>query len=199
MHIAAALYSSGREDLFDIPHLAYHVSGGTTEILHVCRSKNGFDCKILGKTLDISAGQLIDRVGVMLGLAFPAGAELEKLAMEAKPIKVKTCVKGCNVNFSGTENLCQKMMSDGISPQAIARYAIDTVKCTLLQSAKNAAALYPDETIVFAGGVTGNSIIRQALSDETNAVFADGGLSSDNAVGTAVLCARRYYSNDGEE
>ena len=81
-HIAAALYSAKREDLFDKKFLAFHVSGGTTEAVIANGSGYGFELEAAAKTLDLNAGQAVDRVGLMLGLKFPCGAELEKLTQE---------------------------------------------------------------------------------------------------------------------
>ena len=93
-HIMAALYSSGRTDLYDKRFAAFHVSGGTTEMLSVGPSENGFCAEIVGGTLDLNAGQVIDRIGVALGLNFPCGRELEALALKsAKTFNPKVCVK----------------------------------------------------------------------------------------------------------
>lgn len=193
MHFAAALYSVGREELFEKPHLAYHVSGGTTELLRVCPDgEGGFSCEIIGKTLDISAGQLIDRVGVMLGLGFPCGAELEKLATESR-IRPKICVKGTDMNLSGAENKCAKMMAAGVPREEIAAYAIEFVKLSLLKTAQNALLIYPELPVVFAGGVSGNARIREYIKESIGAEFAAMGLSSDNAVGTAILASRKFF------
>ena len=65
-HIAAALYGSGRLDLFDKTFIAFHVSGGTTEAVLAKGSGCGFTCEIIAQTLDLNAGQAVDRVGLML-------------------------------------------------------------------------------------------------------------------------------------
>lgn len=193
MHIAAALYSIGREDLFLKEHLAFHVSGGTTELLKVSPDKEGgFSCDIVGKTLDISAGQLIDRVGVMLGLAFPCGAELERIATETKK-RPNICVKGTDINFSGAENKCAEMLKKGISKEEIAAYTLDFVKLSLLKAVQNALEIYPGLPVIFAGGVSGNKRIKECIIESIDAEFAALGLSSDNAVGTAILASRKYF------
>lgn len=193
MHIASALYSVKREDLYKKDHLAFHVSGGTTELLYVRPERHGFDCSIIGKTMDISAGQLIDRVGVMLGLMFPCGAELEAIASHTPAIKAKNCTRGTEINFSGVENICTKLYEDGTPPSDIARYVFDTVALSLTECVKNALELYPEKTAVFVGGVSGNTIIKEYIQKRFDAEFALDGLSSDNAVGTAILASRRYF------
>ena len=81
-HIMAALYGCGKTELWHERRkfLAFHVSGGTTELLHV----DGRSITKLGGTLDISAGMAVDRIGVRLGLKFPCGPELERLAEGAE-------------------------------------------------------------------------------------------------------------------
>ena len=82
-HIAAALFSSGHMELMDTPHLAWHLSGGTTELLHVVPDGRNVRAERIGGTTDISAGQLIDRTGKLLGLDFPAGKQLDALSRTA--------------------------------------------------------------------------------------------------------------------
>ena len=71
-HVAASLWSAGRMDLMDQPHLAWHRSGGTTELLLVEPEGKNVRCTKIGGTTDISAGQLIDRTGQLLELPFPS-------------------------------------------------------------------------------------------------------------------------------
>lgn len=80
-HIAAALYSAGRLDLLKGRFLAFHVSGGTTEaVLAEPDETEFFHVEIVARSLDLKGGQAVDRVGRMLGLSFPAGPEMERLA-----------------------------------------------------------------------------------------------------------------------
>ena len=82
-HVAACLWSAGRLDLMDKPHLAWHLSGGTTELLLVEPEEKNVRCTKIGGTTDISSGQLIDRTGVMLDLPFPAGKHVDALSAES--------------------------------------------------------------------------------------------------------------------
>ena len=75
-HIAAAVCTAGREELLNERFLAFHVSGGTTDLL-LCDKLN---ITQIGGTLDLNAGQAIDRCGVALGLSFPCGAEMDTLS-----------------------------------------------------------------------------------------------------------------------
>lgn len=188
-HIEAAVRTCGKEvgDEF----LAFHLSGGTTEILHVKRDRSvGWACEIIGKTLDISAGQLIDRVGVLLGLKFPCGGELEKLALKwnGKAPNVNVSPSGGSCNLSGFENKIAKMTADGADIGFTARFTLEAVGRTVLSMSAAAKEKYPALPIIYAGGVMRNGIIRKMISERfDNAFFAAPELSSDNAVGTAYL------------
>lgn len=188
-HIMAALKScEAGEEALGREFLAFHISGGTTELLHVKRKAVGFDVAIVGETLDINAGQLIDRAGVLLGLKFPCGMELEKLAVQGKTTKLHTCIKNGSCNLSGAENKIIQMYNSGESAENIARYAIDFVCETILGMSRYAREAHRSLPILYAGGVMRDNIIRDRLTGEMeNIYFAENELSSDNAVGTAYL------------
>ena len=188
-HIMAALKScEAGEEALGREFLAFHISGGTTELLHVKRKAVGFDVAIVGETLDINAGQLIDRAGVLLGLKFPCGMELEKLAVQGKSAKLHTCIKNGSCNLSGAENKIIRMYNSGEAAENIARYAIDFVCETILGMSRYAREAHRSLPILYAGGVMRDNIIRDRLTGEMeNIYFAENELSSDNAVGTAYL------------
>ncbi len=189
-HIAAGLYSAERLDLFERDFLALHLSGGTTDLLFVKKTDGRPKISLLGGSTDLKAGQAVDRVGNMLGLEFPAGKELEKLALKSTAqFKGKVAVKGLNLSLSGVENKCKKMLEDGFLPEDIALYCLKYIATAVCQLTKNAQEKFPEMPILFVGGVMSNSIIRNDLSFCKNAVFALPELSSDNACGAAVLAA----------
>ena len=192
-HIAAALYSAKREDLFDKKFLAFHVSGGTTEAVIANGSGCGFELEAAAKTLDLNAGQAVDRVGLMLGLKFSCGAQLEKLALKnTEKIKVKPTLKGCDCCLSGVENLCQNHIKNGKSPEYTAAFCIEYIRSTLEEMTDRILEKYGDMPIVYAGGVMSNSIINNSFTEKYNAVFAQPVFSSDNAAGIACLCYRKF-------
>ena len=188
-HIMAALKScEAGEEALGREFFAFHISGGTTELLYVKRKDIGFDVAIVGETLDINAGQLIDRAGVLLGLKFPCGMELEKLAVQGKSAKLHTCIKSGSCNLSGAENKIIQMYNYGEAAENIARYAIDFVCETILGMSRYAREAHRSLPILYAGGVMRDNIIRDRLTGEMeNIYFAENELSSDNAVGTAYL------------
>ena len=199
-HVMAALYSSGAaEKLLSDRFLAFHVSGGTTEVLLITPKddENIFDVELIGETEDINAGQAIDRVGVMLGLDFPAGKELEVFASQynGKLEKKKICVKDCRCNLSGVENIAKKLYENGESKEKIAAFTFDFIQRTLCEMAEQAIQKFGEMPILFAGGVMSNRFMRGAISERFDAYFAEPEFSADNAAGVALLCRLAYMKN----
>lgn len=191
-HIAAALYSSGKMNLMNEKFIAFHVSGGTSEMLLVSPgSERVFDVEIIGGTSDLNCGQAVDRAGVMMGLSFPCGMELERLALGSdKVFNPKVCVKDGKCSLSGLENQCRKMLDAGESKEDTARYCLDFICKTLEKMTKYALSEYGDLPLVFAGGVMSNSIIRNKIRSRFGASFAQPEFSCDNAAGVAILAGR---------
>ena len=190
-HIAAALFSAGRLDLLNEQFIAFHVSGGTTEaVLVEPDSEVICKTKLIASSLDLKAGQAVDRVGVAMGLRFPAGKQIDELACRyTDKIKVKPVLKGCDCSLSGVENKCKKMLDDGESAEKTARFCIEYICASLDAMTEALIEKYGNLPIVFSGGVMSNSIISKKLSDKYGAFFAKPEFSCDNAVGTAVLTA----------
>lgn len=192
-HLAAAAWSAGRLDLLDRPFLAWHLSGGTTELLRVEPEENGVAVRaeILGGTSDISAGQLIDRTGVLLGLPFPAGKGVEKLSHQAQKREYyKVKVNGLTFSLSGMENKVRQMVQRGEEPAEIAWFAQETV-CRVVQACTKAAMeVYPGLPVLCSGGVASNGRLKELLRQNCGALFAQPQFSTDNAMGTAILTWR---------
>ena len=192
-HLAAAAWSAGRLDVLDRPFLAWHLSGGTTELLRVEPEEDGVAVRaeILGGTSDISAGQLIDRTGVLLGLSFPAGKEVEKLSRQAQKREYyKVKVNGLTFSLSGMENKVRQMVQRGEEPAEIAWFAQETV-CRVVQACTKAAMeVYPGLPVLCSGGVASNGRLKELLRQNCGALFAQPQFSTDNAMGTAILTWR---------
>ena len=188
-HIAAALFSANKMDLIGKEFISFHISGGTSEAVKVSFSKNGFfKTEIVAKSLDLKMGQAVDRVGNMLGLQFPAGKELDRLSLNGElPKSVKTSIKDTDFSISGLENQAADLIKKGAKPEDVALYTITFICKTLEKIVINLKAEFGDLPLVFAGGVMSNTIIRQELTDKFGAFFASKELSSDNAVGIAVM------------
>ncbi len=189
-HIMAALYSCGRTDLASERFIAFHVSGGTTEMLLVSPDdERGFKAVIIGKTLDLNCGQAIDRTGVMMGLSFPCGKELEKLAEKsAEEFRPRVFVKDGCCSFSGLENKCREMLGSSSSPEDTAKFCLDYISHALVSMTVYAREKYPSLPVVYAGGVMSDMIIRNKIeSTFENVFFAGPVFSRDNAAGVALL------------
>jgi len=190
-HIRAALYASGREhELSGKPFCAFHVSGGTTEVLYVEPRHAGFSVTLVGGTADINAGQAIDRVGVMMGLRFPCGPALEKLAAEntKKIPKPRICVKDGVCNLSGLENLAKKLYDETGDGALTAAYVLQFIGATLEKMTEHVLQKYPDTPVLYAGGVMSNRYLQQRLAGCCDASFAAPAFSADNAAGICLLC-----------
>lgn len=181
-HIMAGLYSADCLNWRRKPYLAMHISGGTTELLLVYGDK----IDIVGKTLDISAGQLIDRVGVHLGMEFPCGMYMQEAAKKrTKDISLPVSVKGLDINFSGAETQAMKMSE---SLENIASALLGCIGESLAKVLQNAQRKFDVENVLMVGGVAANLQIRKLLSKKVKGIsFASEKLSSDNAVGIALL------------
>jgi len=190
-HVAAALYSANRLALREKPFLAFHYSGGTTECLLVRPSEaHILEIAAVAGTLDLNAGQAVDRVGGMLGLPFPAGPGLEELALASEMrYSPKVSFQGANPSLSGLENQCAALLEKGEEARDIARYCLDYLTKVILEMTRRVLETHPGLPLVYAGGVMSNRLIRAAVRAAYPAVFADPAFSSDNAAGTAVLCA----------
>ena len=189
-HLAAAAWSAGREDLLDRPFLAWHLSGGTTELLHVVPDGAAVHAEVIGGTTDISAGQLIDRTGVLLGLPFPAGRHVDELYYQANStLSYRVKLQGLQFSLSGMENKVKALMEQGEAPATIARFAVDTVAGAVRRATAAAKERYPGLPVLCSGGVASNSVLRSMLRD---ACFAAPEFSRDNAMGIAVLARRAY-------
>ena len=170
-HLAAAAWSAGHLELMDRPFLAWHLSGGTTELLRVWPDGVNVQAEILGGTSDISAGQLIDRAGVMLGLQFPAGKALDQLydsESDCKTYPVK--LNGLTFSLSGMENKVRQFHEKGASAGEVARFVLDLVADVVLRTTQAAQ--------------------KQVMESGCGALFSQPQYATDNAMGVAILTQR---------
>ncbi|MEL7623787.1 MAG: O-sialoglycoprotein endopeptidase [Clostridiales bacterium] len=224
-HLMAALWSADLRPFFDssgteafclakgktmdwqqlCPFLAFHLSGGTTELILVRQVVQDqffcFDYSVVSGTLDIPAGQLIDRTGQVLGLPFPAGPHLENLALSkgpaAKPLEsIPTHCRQGFISLSGGEAWAKRSLAGGKEPAEIARTIEHYIAGSLVKAVDAYLDRKPEELpkfIIFMGGVASNAYIRQLLQARLErkipCVFALPEYSTDNALGTALIGA----------
>ena len=194
-HLMAALYSSGAtEALSGRSFGAFHVSGGTTEMLLVHPRGTDFEVSLLGGTQDLHAGQVVDRIGVALGLSFPCGPALEKLAAtNTKKIpKPRISVREGKCNLSGLENLALALYQQSNDAALTAAFVLRFIEETLYKMSAWLRETNGDLPILFSGGVMSNRIIAAGLKSRLGEVyFAEPAFSADNAAGIALLCRAR--------
>lgn len=201
-HIMSGLYRLGG---FKAKHfLVVHLSGGTTELLEVRVHNHGFDIDMIGSSLDLHAGQFVDRIGVSLGLPFPSGPHLEELANnELESYDIKYYVKDLNISFSGPETHIQRQIVKGLDSRKIARGVYISLIKTLGKWLINAVKKGYPRDVLLVGGVSSSRIIREGLRADSeikneglSLYFADPQLSKDNALGTALIGLNIYKTSN---
>lgn len=188
-HIAAALYSAGKTDLLQNKFLAFHVSGGTTDLV-LCEPDNDtiFKTIPLASSSDLKAGQAVDRVGVKMGIPFPAGGGIEKLAEgSVKSFKNKIKLRDGFCSLSGLENKCLKMLENGESPEDTAKFLLCYIADAVTEMTRHAFEKYGELPVIYAGGVMSDKIIKDIITSRYEAFFAEPEFSCDNAAGVAYL------------
>ena len=202
-HVRAAMVDSNIDA--KQPFLALHLSGGTTEIL-LCEQGR---LTLLGGSLDLHAGQLVDRTGVRMQLPFPAGPSLEKLAMAGKDgVKglIGVSIKGVDCCMSGAENKIVRWMQEGaMTQQEIAAEVFDFLSRTIERQIEAACEKTGCRQALLAGGVASSTLLREMLEKRAKKrrlncrlCFARPELSGDNAVGVALLGAGMFRENKEE-
>lgn len=189
------------------PFLALHLSGGTTEIL---LSEAG-RLTLLGGSLDLHAGQLVDRTGVRMNLPFPAGPLLEKLAMEGvrqgkTQGLIGVSIKGVDCCMAGAENKIARWMDEGsMSHEQIAAEVFDFLARTIERQIEAACEQTNCRQALLAGGVASSLLLRELLQArakkrrlDCRLCFARPELSGDNAAGVALLGAEMFKHSEEE-
>lgn len=191
--------------------LGVHLSGGTTEILKCSKHDYKYSTDIISATMDISAGQLLDRLAVSMGYSFPGGKYIDDLASKVsnvkelseikKRINLNISLKEYGFHFSGIETKLKKYI-DIYSNEVISKLAIDIIGETLVQGIKKMNC-YIDSSIIFFGGVASSKVLREyILNNETfintTIHFAPSYISSDNALGCA-FAANEYMKGNYNE
>lgn len=209
-HLEAARHGSSLGSAEE--YIAYHLSGGTCELLHI---KNG-EIKILGGSRDLSFGQVIDRVGVALGMRFPAGRNMDQIAVKIRDRQFESAlltrgtaqgavaaskrskllkkipIDGLEINLSGLETQCQRELEKGSDADDLIYELFWHIAGCLCLLTEKAAAAAGCRQILFTGGVSASSFVRTEVESyfrgkDIDVVFGDPVLSSDNAVGISLM------------
>lgn len=162
----------------NFPFLCLTVSGGHTQIVLV---KDFLKMEVIGETQDDAVGEAFDKTAKMLGLGYPGGPLVDKLAKEGDPLKFKfpeTEMKGLNYSFSGIKTAVLYFLRDQIKQNEdfitqnvndICASVQHTLVQMLLQKLRKAARQYKIKEIAIAGGVSANSGLRNALNEMSKA------------------------------
>lgn len=203
-HLWAAFLDHGEIVDPEQAFLAVHISGGTTEAIVASLQEDGrIQSRIAGETGDLTAGKFVDRLGVAMGLPFPAGSALESLAAQADPSALPSVPIGVNdtkISFSGPLTALERMRGD-FPPTVIAAAAQRCLSDSLVQWLSNVMRQEIDHLterkIFIVGGVAANLHVRDALTTRFKqdfgfkAIFASPAYSTDNALGVAWAAAQR--------
>ena len=198
-HIASVLYSTNNTELFNEKFIAFHVSGGTTEaVLVTPDSEKIIKTEQVFYSSDLNAGQVIDRVGLMLNLSFPCGPELDKLSLKSdRHFNIRPAVRDNTFSFSGLENKCKALIDSGEKNEDTAKFCIEYILYSLEKAVDYLTEKYGNLPVVFSGGVMSNTIIRNYFTEKYNGIFTTAEFSSDNALGISVLSALKEKKNVG--
>ncbi len=196
-HLAAGLWSTNRTDV-DQEVLAIHISGGTSDVLEVDGPFENMKITELGCSEDLHAGQFVDRVGVRLGLQFPAGRTMDELAGQSGELtaRLPSSARGYSMSFSGPETAALRFIESGVSKEKISKMVFLSIARTLEKVIRYACSQKDYSLVLIVGGVACNSIIKAELLARMplNILFCDKKYSSDNAVGTALLGLKKHLN-----
>ena len=199
-HVAAGQIGHARE--MDGRFVALHISGGTTDLLLWDRG----NLTPLGGSLDLHAGQMVDRVGVSMGLDFPAGPALERLAMTCEEpskslLPVSMARKGLQCHLSGAESQCSRWLKEKIfSRERIALETFDFLARTTVRLIGAGCLETKTRQALVVGGVAASTLLREMVrkrlekaESSVNLLFGKPEYSADNAAGIAFLGAQRHF------
>ncbi len=190
-HILAALYSADKLELINDKFIAFHLSGGTTEALLVTPHEDEIiRAEIVGESLDLKAGQAIDRAGVMMGFQFPCGKILDELSQKSeKEYSIRPSMKGTDCSLSGVENKAKQMFLRNESKEDISKFVLSCVTSAVASMLGAVIQEHGEMPVIFSGGVSSNSMLRKLMASKYGAFFAQPEFSLDNAAGVAVFAS----------
>lgn len=209
-HILAHFIEDETQTIPKFPFLGMTISGGHTQIVIV---RDHFDMEVIGETLDDAVGEAYDKSGKILGLTYPAGPQIDKLASEGNPKAFpfpKPKVPGLNFSFSGLKTailyFIQRQVKE--NPNFIEENLVDvcasiqyTIVNIIIDKLKKASKETGIKTIAIGGGVSANSAIRKALKDGElkygwTAHIPKFAYTTDNAAMIGIVGYLKYLQKD---
>jgi len=209
-HIEGHIYSSMIENQnLDFPFVSLVVSGGHTAIFYV---KNFNYFEIIGLTKDDAAGEAFDKISKLLGLGYPGGPIIDKLAKNGNPKafsfpRPMLNEENFNFSFSGLKTsvryFIQKNFKDGMDNQVLSDIAAslqEAIIDVLVHKTINAAKYYNCRNISISGGVSANSRLREKFKNQSeieklNIFIPQMSYCLDNAAMIGYLAYRKYVEN----
>lgn len=194
----------------EFPYLCLLVSGGNSQIILV---KSPYDMEILGQTIDDAAGEAFDKCAKVMGLPYPGGPHIDRLAAEgdAKKFKfAKPHIPGLDYSFSGLKTSFLYTLRDGLkqNPEFVRENMADlaaslqrTIIDILLDKLRKAVEQTGVTTVAIGGGVSANSGVRQAVADYCaanglTAFIPERMFTTDNAAMVAIAGYFKYLKQD---
>ncbi len=210
-HILANFIKESPDDKVpEFPFLILVVSGGHTQIALV---KDYFDVEILGSTLDDAAGEAFDKCAKIMGLGYPGGPVIDKLAKQGDPYKFefpKPKIKGLNFSFSGLKTAFLYLVRDELKKDKdfieknkadLAASLQRTIVEILISKLKRAIKETGIKQIAIGGGVAANSELREAVESlakkmKLKAHIPKRKFTTDNAAMIAIIGYYKYMKKD---
>lgn len=194
----------------EYPFLCLLISGGNSQIILV---KNYDDMEILGQTIDDAAGEAFDKCAKIMGLPYPGGPHIDRLAAEGNPAKFKFTkphIGGLDYSFSGLKTAFLYTLRDAvkIDPGFIEKNLPDLaaslqaiIIAILMEKLDKAVKMTGVKTVAIGGGVSANSGVRQAVADycdrhHITAFIPKRSFTTDNAAMVAIAGYYKYLSKE---
>jgi len=204
-HLAGHIYANNFEGEIKYPCMALIVSGGNSEIVYM---EDELKFKVVGQTMDDAIGECIDKVARIMGLPYPGGPHIDRMAKLGKDIYKLPIPKddgSCNLSFSGLKtavtNLIHKMNQNGTEydKNDIARSFQNIAFEQIFNKLIRALGMYDVKQVVLGGGVSANSYLREEIVNRVKAYNSNIEVRipslwccMDNAAMIALVGARMY-------
>jgi N6-L-threonylcarbamoyladenine synthase len=213
-HVLASVFDADRDNQLsniDFPAIALLISGGHTELI---KMSNWGQYEKIGQTRDDAVGEAYDKVARLIGIPYPGGPEIDKLAAKARKAGLPPYTKlpspmlhsqDLDFSFSGLKTAVRYAVQDKElqeeEKQALCRDFEDAVTTVLLKKTTTAIAEHGAKTFIVGGGVSANQHIRRTLETtlcathpEVTTYFPQPGLSTDNSIMIALAGHARAAS-----
>ncbi len=200
----------GTDKVPEFPYLCLLISGGNSQLIHV---RSPYEMEVIGKTIDDAAGEAFDKCAKVMGLPYPGGPHIDRLAAEGDASRFKFSkphIPGLDYSFSGLKTSFLYTLRDNlkVNPEFIEKNKADlaaslqrTIIEILLDKLKKAVKLTGVTTVAIGGGVSANSGVRNAIAEycrnnSLTAFIPERAFTTDNAAMVAIAGYFKYLNND---